>query len=137
MLVSRVSTAGVAQRGRFFFVVRRLPGTSIGESWEFPGGKNRAGETPQETLVREFSEELSLEVTVRDLLYRGSFRNREKEYDLQAFSIDIMNDAQLQLKEHSDYAWLSLDQLSTLPMAESDRQIVDFLLTLGSRSYKD
>lgn len=130
MPVCRISTAGVAQRDHLFFVVRRLPGTSIGESWEFPGGKNRVGETPQQTLVREFFEELSLEIAVHDLIFCGAFKNKGREYDLQAFSIEIMNDAQLQLKEHSEYAWLPLDQLSSLPMAGSDRQIIDFLRTL-------
>ncbi len=124
----RISTAGIAQREKKFFVALRKCGTSIGESWEFPGGKNRDGETPQETLVREYQEELSVSIEVGELLYEGNFHNRGKSYRLLAYAITFV-DAQpeYELIDHQMIAWKSINELRTMPMAESDRAIAQSL----------
>lgn len=125
----RISTAGVAKRGQTFFVAKRIAGTSIGESWEFPGGKNRREESPEETLVREYREELGITIEVGGRLYTGSFSNGGKEYELQAYWIEIPEDQQeaILLTEHQATSWMTLDEIEKVPMADSDRLIVKAL----------
>ncbi|MFO7731164.1 MAG: (deoxy)nucleoside triphosphate pyrophosphohydrolase [Spirochaetia bacterium] len=135
--IARVSTAGIARRRDKFLVALRKPGTSIGESWEFPGGKKEDAESPQQALKREFFEEFSIDILVGEKLCSDQFVNRDQVYELSVYSVRLLSDAFV-LNEHQAIRWVSLDDLKHLPMADSDKKIVRCLdkLKLVSRPNK-
>ncbi|WP_432846871.1 NUDIX hydrolase [Amycolatopsis sp. CA-161197] len=49
-------------RGATVLLLRRTPGTFLGEHWELPGGTAEPGEPPETTAVREVAEETGLHV---------------------------------------------------------------------------
>lgn len=122
----RISTSGVARRGEKYLLALRRPGTSIGESWEFPGGKVKEGESPEDALKREFREELQINVLIGNLLCTGNFENRNNEYEIRAFDVRILGDG-FTLSEHQNTGWFSLHEMQRLPMADSDKKIVNCL----------
>ncbi len=123
----RISTAGIIRRDNRVLIALRKPGTSIGESWEFPGGKARDYETPEEALTREFHEELGVAVQVGAQLFEGFFTNRDREYRLLAFDV-ILETEDFTLLEHSRVDWVEIGSLKEYPMAASDSQIVNYLI---------
>lgn len=63
----KVVAVGLLRRGDRWFLQRRDPSNPVLPGlWEFPGGKVEAGETPHETLSREFREEVGLALSLTE-----------------------------------------------------------------------
>ena len=124
----RITTAGVLIQNERYFIAKREDKGSIGGLWEFPGGKNRYGESEQETLKREFAEELGLSIEVGELLHSHDFTNKETLYHLKAYQVFAEEFERLPLLVHTEYRWVSLSELSAYPFAPSDQEIVKTLL---------
>lgn len=64
--------------GRILLVHRNVPGK---EQWELPGGKIEAGETPEETAIRELQEELGVQIRIIKQAGTTFFREDDMEID--------------------------------------------------------
>ena len=61
-----IAVAGVLIKDNHVLMATCPEGKSHAGSWEFPGGKIETGETINEALVRELSEEIGVFVKVKD-----------------------------------------------------------------------
>ena len=125
----RITTAGIYIQEKGVFIAKRKEGGSIGGLWEFPGGKNRYGESIATTLQREYFEEFKLEITYLENLFETTFSNKEMNYILKVCRIDIDLESQkIVLKEHVAFDWLTKKNLQKYTFADSDKLIVNFLI---------
>ncbi|ADY13730.1 (deoxy)nucleoside triphosphate pyrophosphohydrolase [Sphaerochaeta globosa] len=126
----RITTAGILMQGDTYFIAKREDKGSIGGLWEFPGGKNRYTETEQETLKREFLEELGMEIEVGELVHSHDFTNKETLYHLKAYRVYATQVENLPFRVHTEYRWVELGDLVNYSFAPSDQQIVKTLQSI-------
>lgn len=119
----RRSVAGIAVRDGRVFIARRVSGGSMGDKWEFPGGKVEEGESDQEALVREYAEEFAVPIRVGRELARAVFINRNEPVRLTAYEV-FLESHDFVLSEHTEWRWASLEEIENLDFADSDLKLV-------------
>jgi len=125
----RITTAGICFKENKVLIGKRIDKGAIASKWEFPGGKNRWGETVEDTLKREFFEELGIDVEVGDLIASCEFDNKGTHYFLKAHQIFIKDEIdKLSLSVHTEIKWEFLGNLKDYNFAQSDQKIIKQLI---------
>jgi len=99
----------------------------MGDRWEFPGGKVDPGETPETAIIREFSEEMGLDVIPGEFLTSVEFSNRNGPVQLLAYRVVFPKDRTPVLTEHTELKWSTLKEIEELAFVDSDRLLIPFL----------
>lgn len=110
------------QDNRVFCAQRKDVGETA-KKWEFPGGKIEAGETHQQALEREISEELSAKIAVGKFITTIHHQYNTFAITMHAYQCSIL-EGKLTLSEHLDYRWLSRNELMSVDWAPADVPIV-------------
>ena len=131
-----VACALVDRDGRIL-VTQRPEGKDFAGLWEFPGGKIECGETPEQAIVRELYEELSIEPCercVEPLTFTTHQQLRQSIVLL--FYLCRQWDGFVQPMEGQKTKWLYSDELSEVEWVSADIPLVNYLrdhLPRGSR----
>ena len=96
--------------------------------WEFPGGKIEQGETPEEALKREISEELSAEINVDELFSTVDYDYPKFHLTMHCYLCTLQTNA-MHLNEHESALWLAKDELDSVKWLPADKSIIDKLKT--------
>lgn len=120
-------TAGILLKGARVFIAKRKTTGRLPGKWEFPGGKVEPGETPEEGLQRELSEELDIEAIVGNRLGENVHRYEFGTVRLLFYRV-YWDGGEISSKDHDEYAWAPLDELTSYDFAPADRPFVTRLV---------
>lgn len=120
----RFVAAALIVRGEEVLIGQRRPDQPMALLWEFPGGKIEAGESPEQALARELSEELGIQAVIGPPVthIRHNYRHGGA-VDLQFFAVheffgEIANQIYQQVR------WVRLEDLTGYDFLAADRGLI-------------
>jgi len=108
--------------GKIFIAQRQNHDSSPGR-WEFPGGKVEEGELATEALLREWQEELGVQIEVVRIFGSNKFKTEKAEFHLELYRVNRLS-GEFQLYEHQAHAWVTIDQLETYDLLSGDQPFI-------------
>ena len=121
---------GVVWHENRLLIARRPADRMLGGLWEFPGGKQEAGEELPHTVRREVREEVGLDVTVGPRLCTVKHAYTHFRVTISAFTCTAETpDAVAQ--DAAEVRWVKLDEMEAYPFPRANRRIIEHIKEAG------
>ena len=129
-LVLVVACALVDADGRVL-IAQRPADKPMAGLWEFPGGKVEAGERPEQSLIRELKEELSITINESCLAPLTFASHRYPEFHLlMPLYVCRRWEGTVKPLEGQNVAWVRANRLRDYPMPPADAPLISHLMLL-------
>lgn len=126
-----VAACVLVDRDGRILLAKRPPESTWGGRWEFPGGKIKAGETPEAALSRELAEELGISVEHHCLapIAFASHTNESEHLVLLLFVCRVWDGIPFG-REGQQIAWIRRSELTNYPMPPANSAFPQLLSEL-------
>lgn len=126
-----VAAAALIDADNRVLIAKRPHGKPMSGLWEFPGGKVKDGETPEEALIRELREELGIELCDECMApYVFASHTYDDFHLLMPLFISRQWDGKLTPKEGQELKWVRAMRLGDYEMPEADLPLIPWLRDL-------
>ncbi len=118
---------GILARDDRFLMIRRAPDIVLGGYWCFPGGHIEPGENSRQAIVREFREELAIEI--KPIKKLGYIRLIDAGYILAVWQVSFLSGTiNPEPSEICELRWVLVDDIQTVePGLPSNRIAYDMI----------
>jgi 8-oxo-dGTP diphosphatase len=123
---SQCIAIAVVEHAGQFLVGLRPAGVPLAGYWEFPGGKVRAGETPQQAAARECLEETGVHVTIGMSYPSVTHEYEHGTLEIHFFAAQPCHSAQ---SPRPPFRWVRREELSALKFPPANAQLLKLLNT--------
>ena len=125
----KVAVGVVADSQGRLLIGERPQGKAYAGKWEFPGGKVELGETLFEALVREFREELNLQVEAAHALFSCVHAYPDREVELHFWQVTDYR-GEPRGVEGQNLRWVHSDDLASVNFLEGNRALLEKICAL-------
>ena len=115
--------AAIIEKGNDFLMAKRLKG-EFKDLWEFPGGKVEKNETNEAALIREIYEEMNIHININEFLINVSYEYPSFILNMDCY-ICTMENQEITLNDHSDFRWVSLNSIDSIPLIPADIKVIE------------
>ena len=124
-MIRVVAAALYDSQGRVL-IAQRPPGKHMAGRWEFPGGKVSAGETDEQALTRELTEELGITVSAARPLLTISHDYPDRSVELSMWVVEHYTGEPRSL-DGQQLKWVPPTALLEEDVLEADRPFIEAL----------
>lgn len=117
---------GVVHRGNAVLIALRKAEGLLGNLWEFPGGKVRAGESLEACCHREIAEETGLNVSVGEKFAEVKHAYTHFKITLHAFHCVYLS-GEAQAKSSQEVRWVQIDDLANYAFPKANKSVIEAL----------
>ena len=122
-LVIEVAAALIQDDAGRYLITQRRRGSHLAGLWEFPGGKQEAGESPRACLRRELVEELAGNFSVGEKFDTISWDYPDRTVILHFFRCRLESGT-IEPLESQTMAWVAPERLGEFAFPPADREVV-------------
>jgi len=125
---------GVIIKSNKILITQRPPEGLLGGLWEFPGGKIKETELPEEACAREIKEELNISVTVQKHL--GQVKHAYTHFKI-TIEVFLCNNPRGKIKLNCSvgYRWVKVSELVNYPIPSANHKIIRHLKKVNFKKY--
>jgi A/G-specific adenine glycosylase len=119
---------GVIIKGDRFYIQKRPSRGHLGGLWEFPGGKSKERETPEETILRECKEELGRDIKIIKKLTLVHHGYTHFKIHMSVFICAFVNeDEDVRPPGEIPFQWITIDRLEDYPFPKANHKFFSIL----------
>ena len=122
-LVIEVAAALIRDAAGRYLITQRRRGSHLEGLWEFPGGKQEAGESPETCLKRELAEELSASFSVGEKFATIRWEYPDRTVILHFFRCRLESGT-IEPRESQTMEWVAAERLGEFDFPPADRELV-------------